>query len=458
MTKTSQTILVNGIIDGIFTYFRDGKINSEILAKKLINPELERIKDFDKILKMHFILQDKVVEFIDRLNKNIRRIKKKTKNNLEIRRNNIKGRVLWNRTILAKNSKFFGGNTIFYCNNVFMNFNTPENIVLKKFLYIVYSTFLNDLKEFNVGNYNYEWFNRWKGQRDLINEFLNFYQNNIYLKKINVNQNITNRNITKVIQSRNLLYKTAAELLIELEQINNHQFTKNYISNLLTSTLIVPNKISTLFELYCIFKIIFKIQEDLDIKLNIIGKNNKELVFFENEDYVIKIFHDSTGSLNFNETLKEVNHFYAQKIPFLTRFISSRMKYYRILKKILNKKPDFYLYRGRPDIIIEVWKKVSEKRKILEKIYIGEVKYTDKEETFSKGLKELMEYLYFAKLKIMYIISKKNNFQSISKKMKLIGVLIADGTDFITDYNYKSTDFELNIYNSKTIEDFQFGV
>ena len=96
MTKTSQNILVNGIIDGIFAYFRDGKINSEILAKKIINPELERIRDFDKILKMHFILQDEVVEFIDRLNKNIRRIKKKTKNNLEIRRNNIKGRNLWN--------------------------------------------------------------------------------------------------------------------------------------------------------------------------------------------------------------------------------------------------------------------------------------------------------------------------------------------------------------------------
>ena len=87
MSKTSVNTLVQGIVDGIFTFLRAGKINSKIIAKCLINPELENINNFERLLRIHFILQDEVFDFITELNESIRKIKKRTKNNLDLKDN-----------------------------------------------------------------------------------------------------------------------------------------------------------------------------------------------------------------------------------------------------------------------------------------------------------------------------------------------------------------------------------
>jgi len=81
MAKTNREFLIREIKNGIITYFKAGKINSEILAELLINPNIAKIRNFSKILRIHFILQEKVVDFIKDLNHNIRQIKKRTINN-----------------------------------------------------------------------------------------------------------------------------------------------------------------------------------------------------------------------------------------------------------------------------------------------------------------------------------------------------------------------------------------
>jgi len=453
MEKTSREYLIREIRNGIITYLKEGKINSKILAEKLINPDLEKIHNFRKILRLHFILQDKVVDFIKQLYQNIRQIKKRTINNFQPTRNTIKGQILWQQTILLRNTKNYSDNSIFICNNPKIDFNIQENLVLKKLLHIIYSTFKDDLREFEKDNYSYNWFNKWKSEKNLINKFFKIYQTNIYVNKIKDIQNakIRNRDLLKVIYSRNKLYRQAARLLLEFIKINNLNFERDYISNLLSSTLIVPEENSTLFELYCLFKIVFKIQEDLNMKLNIISKENKEFAIFENDNYIINVFHDSTGSLDFYENLNDIDPKNIQKHSFLSRLVNSTLSYGFIFNELTGSTSRNSLYRGRPDIVIEFWRKLSEKDKVLEKIYIGEVKYTNKKSTFSKGLKELVEYIYFAKYQKDYLLNNKERSDYISDDLEIYGILIADKTDYLKKSIGSSNDIKIDVYNTKNI-------
>jgi len=454
MAKTNREFLIREIKNGIITYFKAGKINSEILAELLINPNIAKIRNFSKILRIHFILQEKVVDFIKDLNHNIRQIKKRTINNFLPTKNKVKGRVLWQQTILLRNTRNYGDKSLFICNNPKLDFNIKENLVLKKLLYLIYSTFKNDLHEFEKDDYNYKWFNKWKREKNLIKEFFKFYQKNIYVNKIEDIQNIqiSHRELLKVTYSRNILYRAAARLLLEFTKINNLDFDEDYISNLLSSTLIVPEENSTLFELFCLFKIIFKIQEDLNIKLNIISKEQKDFAIFENENYLINVFHDSTGNLNFYDNLDDIDLKNIQKYSFLSRLIKSTISYSSIFNELTGSTSINSLYRGRPDIIIEFWRKLSEKDKVLEKIYIGEVKYTNKKSTFSNGLKELIEYIYFAKYQKEYLLNNKERSDFISSDLKIYGILIADKTDYLNNLTGCSNDIKIDVYNTESIK------
>ncbi len=80
------------------------------------------------------------------------------------------------------------------------------------------------------------------------------------------------------------------------------------------------------------------------------------------------------------------------------------------------------LYRGRPDIIVEFYDK-TEDGKYLSKVIIGEVKYTDKDSTFSIGLRELFEYLKFGK-----------EGEYLENNVELEGIVITDKVDSKKEY------------------------
>ncbi|WP_299269819.1 hypothetical protein [Halorientalis sp.] len=75
------------------------------------------------------------------------------------------------------------------------------------------------------------------------------------------------------------------------------------------------------------------------------------------------------------------------------------------------------LFRGRPDIVIELYD--SEGRKNLTDVVLGEIKYTDSQQTFSKGLEELLSYLEFA---------QRDGYLS-DLDVDCRGVLITDGVE-----------------------------
>ena len=77
-------------------------------------------------------------------------------------------------------------------------------------------------------------------------------------------------------------------------------------------------------------------------------------------------------------------------------------------------------FSGRPDFLVLRYE-VGSGREGLDEIIIGEVKYTQSASTFSRGLRELLEYIYFARENQEYL------FESEVRNVDVNGLLCTDG-------------------------------
>ncbi|GAA0201009.1 hypothetical protein GCM10009000_013950 [Halobacterium noricense] len=66
-------------------------------------------------------------------------------------------------------------------------------------------------------------------------------------------------------------------------------------------------------------------------------------------------------------------------------------------------------------------------------VIIGEVKYTKSETTFSRGLRELLEYLYFAREADQYL------FNNVTQECRISGLLCTDGVATATQSSQSVT-------------------
>jgi len=105
------------------------------------------------------------------------------------------------------------------------------------------------------------------------------------------------------------------------------------------------------------------------------------------------------------------------------------------------------LYSGRPDIMIEEY---EDNR--LTKLWIGEVKYTDLDQTFSRGLKELVEYLYLVQNQ------DGDYLTDTSHETDIRGVLIVDDMEYMNADRVEnnrvenSDSFELEVYDTESLK------
>ncbi len=86
-------------------------------------------------------------------------------------------------------------------------------------------------------------------------------------------------------------------------------------------------------------------------------------------------------------------------------------------------------YSGRPDIIFEHY----DGNGGIEKVEVGEVKYTDKKQTFKQGLEELIEYMYYV----------RKNSEYLEEEGKVEGVLVVDHTIEINRKKFQNIRFLL---------------
>ena len=413
---------------------------------KKINLNIDNI---ETLLRVHFILTRKndenqvgVIDFIHALPERIRRIKTTTKSNTEVSEGEVKGRINWKKTIEKIMMDYPIGSTTIAYDKRERDYEISENLILKQLLKIIWEIVNIDLKPFL--KYKYNWLKNWIDKAELKKSLDRLYSKNIYLKRINLKKkNINNRMITRALKSRNILYREAALLLSRYHRIMNFEFEEKEAEELLKNTFIKPERTEVLFELYWIILLLKefkKVCKNLEYKL--IKPDQPNLIAeWEYNNYLFKIFHDSTAKLKFRENINDLKKELEDKLKVKYKddenYFSRELKIHDKLKELVHRKSDSF-WGGRPDIII----KVFDNNETLKLVVIGEVKYTNYRNYALSGLRELLEYMAFVREKMV----KKKYFEKsqhlFEDSVKLIGVLF---TDYIENFNVNMDEKNLKV-------------
>ncbi len=412
MSKTSPDKLVEETRSELHTYLKNGNINEAQLGKSLDFNGLD-ISDFERLKTIHFVLSQPVIDFVRKLPERVRRIKTESDRENVSTRGEIKGRIDWNQTLKTRYSQNFQDSSLFVTQNPYVEYNIPENLVLKKVLSLIFQTLTEDLKEVD-----YSWRTSKWSDKD-IEKLENIFRRNVHIDRIKGAENIrlTSRELNAARRARSEIYNEAYKLYRDYEKLQNNRFEEKDVEDLLNQTLVVPKEISTLYELYCIFNIVSKLEEEYkDIQLQIIEPGSEEIALMENEEKIIKIFHDSQGTLKFREEAPDLK---PEEIgnKYLEKYLEVLKNHETALEDLLDRESYKTLYSGRPDLVIEIYEK-EKGVETLEEVVIGEIKYTDKQTVFSQGLKELFEYMKYG---------RKKNY--LEESVKLQGLLITDNIE-----------------------------
>lgn len=449
MSKTPGEEFVKSVASELTTFLRNGEINPGVAENNLDFKGVDKIQDLETILRIHFVLSEDVVSFLKKLPQRVRRIRTESEREEIRRRGEIRGRINWGRTVVEQKS--MSDDSIFVSHNSTKNYNVAENLVLKKLLSEIYYV-LDDLLEKPIEK-EYDWLSGLRGEKDLVNELKGIYERNVHIDRIKDPElyNVTDRHLSVAENSRKDLYKEASELLIKYREFMGGEYDYEELEELLKETLIVPGDTPTLFELYSLFKLIRKLENELEGNFTFkkIDEGSKEVAILENEegDEKVLVYHDSTGSrsMSFFEGIDKLKGTRSD-IPYLERYRKSVIEYANVAKYLVEKDKKS-VYSGRPDILVE-YRKDGE----LKKLIIGEVKYGDREYKFLEGLRELMEYVHFARERDQYLL--KEGEESI-----LEAVLIVDKTNYLEEDKLdeckvmkEKTPCKLEIFNTEDLK------
>lgn len=429
--KTSKKELMKEISGDLVNYLKLGYLSITPFLDD-INLEIENIEE---LLKIHFLLLEEVRTYILGLPSLIRRLRVSTEVNEEISYQGIKGHINWQNTIKERLKRNYNDKTLYSQVERNKYYNTKENVVLKAFIEVLYKI----ITELKMERFlKYEWF---KNGKKIIDNVKHIYEQNVYLNRINLkDERITNRIIEDVSRDRNVLYSEAAKLLKKYNRIINFDVDKNDIVKFFENTFIEIADENTLFELLWIVRILRS--NSKNYRMYLIDGNSNKIACLGDETKEISIYHNSTGTseLVLNVKKDEIENL-VRKNKYITRLLGISNDFYDIANTIFDNKQidSTSIWSGRPDILIEIRNKKSGK---IEKIIIGEVKYTIDENYMLEGLRQLLEYMYYLKDYNKHYIYKNKNIE-------------IEGMLFVDDIKLNKLKFKeknVRIYNIKNVD------
>lgn len=440
MSKTPQEDLVEPVASELLSFLKEGEINPKFVEKHLQFKGVDRLQDLDSILRIHFVLSDPVIAFLKKLPERVRRIKTESKKQTTKRRGEVKGKINWSRTIPEQRAQH--DRSVFIYQNPSKNYDMSENLVLKKLLSIIFLVLDEDLEK--PLEKNYSWLKGLQGKQDIVATLKHIFRRNVHVNRISGTEefSISERDLARAENSRKGLYKDAADLLKKYNMLMEGDYKKKDFEILLNETLVLPKDAATIFELYAVFKLVRMVGKNF--RINKIEEGSKEIATFEEAETKVLVYHDSTGGMSFFEELDSLRGEKAN-VEFLEQYRKARLKHAHLINELIGRESET-LYSGRPDILIEYYKNGR-----LTNLCIGEVKYTDLKETFSQGLKELIQYIYFVRQNEGYFI---NNDDS---DVTLEGVLVVDDMEYVNIDKLEeisatgSDTLELTVYDTESL-------
>lgn len=403
-TKTPREEILEAVQGNFHTYLGKGVRVDQIIGDA--HPELG-IDDIETLLRIHFVLtkyddssRTGVINFMEDLEDQIRRLKTTTTRAASTVRGEVRGHVDWQQTVKERSRTGDPNLPVFVCRQPEKHYSIEENLVLKRLLAVIRDILFEDLDPLFSDPHEYGWLGYWISEvesdidtdnpRDLLNRL---YSENVYLNRISLEENrVTDRMIESVKRSRNEFYREAAELLDRYRRLLDHEVEPEEVSEVLTNTVIAPDKPSVLFELYWIFRILDSFE---DIRYQLITESSPSVIArwtTDTDRYVL--YHNATGEgVNFAEKIDPDT---IPKEGYLFRLHKVIEQWQELSRNLLDRSTEESLWGGRPDILIEKYSRSSKtSSEELDQVFVGEVKYTRDSDYAASGLRELLEYMAF---------------------------------------------------------------
>lgn len=380
--------LIESLTSDVLAYVMGGSFPDRHFARE-IKPEGlgERFDEFEKLVRLHFLLQPDVVDFVERLPETLRSIKTQTKNVSRISRGAVDGRIDWGATVQERYSRNPGNNALFVCEHRSESYDIDENLVLKKLLSLIYETLSECAVYFER---DYEWVTeRWKDNSELVEQMQRIFERNVHVRRIRSPEDYepTERMLQRAAESRQDVYRTAASLLRDYRAMMEGD--PDAMKQLLSQTAITPDDDETLFELFVLFRYISTIEElsTDEFTLRTIESGSQEVARLSNADEEsIVLYHDNSAK---DRGISFVSDIGDKERAELSRTETIHREAYRTANAYFDDS-EFTTATGRPDVIVlEIDR--AERTEYL----ITEVKHSTRPETIRSGIKETLEYLAF---------------------------------------------------------------
>ena len=421
--KLTASELVNATTEELATYLRSGALNTHALTKSL-NYEGLDIDDWDRVKRIHFCLATSVHDFITNLPDRVRRIKTEHQREHVTTQGEVRGSINWSATLRTRSETGYVDRSRFVCNTPYTEYDIAENRVLKRLLWHIHRTITAELEPID-----HDWRHEFWTDDQLTN-FNRLYKQNVHLTRIKDGQTISvsGQDMNSARQSRLQLYTEAYNLYDTFQRLQADTLDPD-ITKLLAETLVIPTDTPTLFELFCCFRLIRILNHNTPgFSLKPIDGENHALAHLESNNTRIEIHHNSTGNLRFHEPLnathRPAHHQYARYHDALTDYSNT-------LESLTGNPHKPILYNGRPDIVIEIYDTTTDDQ--LKSVLLGEIKNSNREQTFKQGLKELLKYRQFAYYNKGYIID--NPDITLTTLLITNGVTTTGNSDHITHFN-----------------------
>jgi hypothetical protein len=430
MSKTDLEDLGELITPELVTYLGSGELNSSRLADSIDYSGL-KIDDFDQLKKLHFVLYCDVVKYIRRLEDRLRRVKTEHRREREVTHGEVRGPVNWQRTLQKRPQT--GDPALFVIDNPEIDFDIPENRVIKKLIAVIAEPLTEDIE-----GTDREWRKMW-GDADIVN-LQRILERNVYLDQIPDAKEISvsDMDITKARRSRHRLYSKGAELYRLYDDLLNDRYHREDVHSLFKNTIVTPTKGYVLFELFCVFAEIQRLRERYPgIKLQRVKPGMDEIAVLEGESRRVSVFYDQGGPLGFFADLPKSDELKKDwEVPeAIIRHTEALNRHETLIQEFIQSGSSHSYYEGRPDIVVAEHTKQDDVEN-LDRVRLGEVKYTRSESTFSTGLRELLEYIHLADVNDEYLFKQYLESDSIQGLIFTDGVTTeADTVDGITHYD-----------------------
>jgi len=382
-----RSALLEAVAGDLFTYVLNGRFPEDDISGLIKPAELpDAYEDYDRLVTLHFLLEEAVDKFVAELPGMLRTIKTETKTESSVQRGGIDGRIDWEATYQTRASSSPGDRSVYVVNSQTEQYAIPENIVLKALVETV-NQGISDVDQYL--NANRTWVkDSWLGNDERRERFQTTLERNVHLQRTPDPEPIepTARMITRATQSRKRLYQRAGELY---SQYASYHDSPEAVRSLLEETTITPSDEQKLFELFVLFSVITSLREADSPAIGTPTyhtlRSGRDAAATFDGDRQLRVFYDSVPDdpdIEFRNvpgprpSRADIVHETSREVvdAFFTQ-------------------TNTRAHTKRPDVMVVA----DDDQAAAESYLLVEVKHSQNSQTIRQGVTELLEYLTFVR-------------------------------------------------------------